>query len=391
MPQKRLLTPGPTQVPEEARLALARQTTHHRTPEFRGLFAGVLAGLKHVLQTDDDVVVLSSSGSGGMEAAVVNFVPRGGKAIVLEGGVFAQRWTHICQAFGIEVVRHEVSWGQAVDPADVAALLTKHPDAAAVYGTLMESSTGVAHDIEAIGRHVARSPALFIVDGISGAGAIECRTAAWGIDVLVVGSQKALMLPPGLAFLTVSERAWQRLEGLTPQAFYFNLKYYRPKLRGFKPGEGPDTPWTPAIGLIMALAETLREIQRDGIEAVWRRTSRLAAATRAGLAALGLELFAARPADGMTAVRVPAGIDGGQLLKRLEARFGIKLAGGQLQLKGKIIRIAHFGVLDEVDMLSTLAGLELVLLELGHPVTLGAGVAAAGKILSADVPATDAL
>jgi aspartate aminotransferase-like enzyme len=376
------MTPGPTQVPEEARLAMARQISHHRTPEFRAVFAEVLAGLQDVFQTTSDVAVLSSSGTGAMEAAVVNFVQRGGKAIVLEGGVFAQRWTHICQAFGIHVVRHEIPWGQAVQPADVAALLAQHADAAAVFGTLMESSTGVGHDVAAIARVVSPSRALFIVDAISGAGAMECRTSAWGIDVLVVGSQKALMLPPGLAFLAVSERAWQQLDQIEPQAFYFNLKYYRAKLHGFKPGEGPDTPWTPAIGLIVALAESLRSIRGEGIERVWQRARRLAEATRAGVTALGLELFAARPADGMTAVRFPAGLDGGKFLQRLETRFGVKLAGGQLQLKGQIFRIAHFGMLDELDILATLAGMELVLLELSHPVTLGSGVAAASRVLA---------
>ena len=277
MPQKRLLTPGPTQVPEAARLAMPRQVTHHRTPEFRALFAEVLDGLKDVFQTTNDVVVLTSSGTGAMEAAVVNFVPRGGKAIVLEGGVFAQRSAHICQAFGIDVIRLEIPFGQAVSPPAVARLLTEHPDTAAVFGTLMESSTGVAHDVEGIARVVADSPALFIVDAISGAGVVECRTSAWGIDVLVVGSQKALMLPPGLAFLAVSEAAWKKMEAIDPPAFYFNLKYYRPKLRGFRPGEGPDTPWTPANGLIAALAECLRLIRAR------HRTSLAASArTRSG-------------------------------------------------------------------------------------------------------------
>lgn len=386
MPQKRLMTPGPTQVPEEARLAMARQTMHHRTPEFRAIFADVLAGLQEVFQTPDDIAVLSCSGSGGMEAAVVNFVPRGGKAIVLEGGVFAQRWTHIARAFGIEVVRHEVPWGQAADPTEVAVLLEQHPDAAAVFGTLMESSTGVGHDVEAIARVVAGTPALFVVDGISGVGAMECRTRQWGIDVLVAGSQKAFMVPPGLAFVSVSDKAWQQLDRIEPQAFYFNLKYFRQKLHGFKPGEGPDTPWTPAVGLVLALAESLRIIRREGIERVWRRTRLLGQATRAGITALGLEIFAARPADGMTAVRFPDDFDGGKFLKRLEQRFGVKLAGGQLQLKGQIFRIAHFGLLDELDILSTQAAIELVLLEHGYPVTLGAGVAAAGKVLAAAAP-----
>jgi serine---pyruvate transaminase len=191
MPNYRLLTPGPTQVPEEARLAMTRQIRHHRTGQFRLLLSEVLEGLKHVFQTEHDVLLLTSSGTGAMEAAVASVVPRGGKAIVLESGKFSERWRLICEAFAVDVVRHEVPWGEAFSPDDVAQLLVEHPDAVAVYTTLSESSTGVAHDIEAIGRAVAATPALLVVDAISGAGAIECRTDAWGIDLLVVGAQKA--------------------------------------------------------------------------------------------------------------------------------------------------------------------------------------------------------
>ncbi len=308
---------------------------------------------------------------------------------MLEGGAFAARWTHIARAFGIAVVRLEVPWGRAIEPAEVAAILNEHRDAVAVFGTLMESSTGVAHDIEAIGRVVKPTGALFIVDAISGAGCVACETDAWGIDVLVVGSQKALMLPPGLAFLGVSEAAWRRLDEYEPSAFYFNLKHYRANLRGFKPGEGPDTPWSPAVSLVVALAECLRLIRAEGVEAIWRRCDRLGRATRAGVAALGLEPFAERPAAGMTAVRFPrptkidspTGFDGGAMLRRLESRFGLKLAAGQVRLKGHIFRIAHFGQIDELDILSTLAALEIVLVEMGREVKLGAAVAAASAVL----------
>ncbi len=370
------MTPGPTQVPELARLAMAREVLHHRTPEFKALFADVLDGLKYVFQTQNDVVVLSASGTGAMEAAVVNLVPRGGKAIVLDAGVFARRWAQIAQAFGIEVVRHEVPWGQAVRAADVARMLAEHPDAVAVLGTLMESSTGVGHDVQAIGRVVRESQAVYVVDAISGAGAMECRSDAWGIDVLVVGSQKALMLPPGLSFLSVSEKAWRQIDRTEPQAFYFNLSFHRDKLRS-----GPETPWTPAVTLVVGLAESLKQIRAAGIEAVWAQCEKLGRATRAGVQALGLELFAQRPAAGLTAVKVPPGLDGGLLLARLESRFGVKLAGGQDKLRGKIFRIGHFGALDELDVLGTLAALELTLAELGQPVTLGAAVAAAGNEL----------
>lgn len=191
-------------------MAMARDVIHHRSAEFKAIMGEVLAGLKDIFQTAGDVIVLTASGSGGMEAAVTSSVPRGGKAIVVEGGVFARRWTQICQAFGIEVVRLEVPWGQAVDAADVERLLKEHPDAVAVFATLLESSTGVAHDVEALGRVVAKTPALLVVDAISGAGALPCRTDAWNIDVLVVGGQKALMLPPGLAMIAVMQKPGNR-------------------------------------------------------------------------------------------------------------------------------------------------------------------------------------
>lgn len=377
MLKKRLMTPGPTQVPEEALLTLARQVTHHRTSEFLALFAEVLTGLKEVFQTSSDVIVLASSGTGAMEAAVTNVVPRGGKAIVLDAGNFAHRWVNICEAYGIEVVRHQIEWGEAARADEVAALLEKHPDAVAVYGTLMESSTGVGHDVKAIAQVVAPTKALFVVDGISGAGVMECRTDDWGIDILVVGSQKALMMPPGLAFLTVSDAAWKQIETVKPQAYYFDLKQHRKKIK-----EGPDTPWTPAHTMIAALHENLKLIRAAGMEAIWERARILSRATRAGVAALGLEPFAARPADGLTAVRFPEGLDGSAFTKLLETRFGIKVAGGQGHLKGKIFRIAHMGIVDELDILSTLSAIELVLDELGRPVEFGTGTAAACQVLA---------
>jgi len=369
------MTPGPTEVPEAALQAMGRQVTHHRTPQFRALLAEVLEGLRYVLQTESDVVLLASSGTGGMEAAVTNLVPRGGKALVLESGVFSRRWSDICRRYGIEVHTVAVPWGQAIPPAAVEQALGEHPDAVAVFGTLMESSTGTGHDIESIGRVVEASDSLFVVDGISGAGAMRCLTDAWNVDVLVVGSQKALMVPPGLAVLSVSEAAWRQMDRLQPQAFYFDLKLHRAKLAG------PDTPWTPAHTLVAGLAESLRLIRAEGIENVWQRCQRLAEMTQAGVVAMGLQVFSDRPASGMTAVRLPVGIDAGQLLGRLEQRFGVKLASGQLELKGRIFRIAHFGLIDELDIIATLAAIELVLDELGHPVTLGAAAAAASRAL----------
>jgi serine---pyruvate transaminase len=374
--KQRLLTPGPTQVPEAALLGMARQITHHRTSEFRRLLAEVFAGLKHVFATENDVLMLSSSGTGAMEAAVVNLVPRGGKAIVLESGKFAERWRKICEAFGIQVVRYEVPWGELFDAGHVAGLLQQHPDAAAVFATLLETSTGVGHDIESIGRVVRPSKTLLVVDGISGVGAMECRTDDWGIDMLVVGAQKALMTPPGLAFLAVSPAAWKQIESISRPAFYFDLLAYRKALTE------SDTPYTPAIPLVNALAESLRVIQSVGIEPIWKRTRILSRAARAGVEALGMRLVARRPADGMTAVYFPDGLDGKDFLGRLESRFGLKLAGGQGPMKGRIFRLAHMGMADDLDIISSLSAIELVLVEMGQDVKLGAAGAAASRVLA---------
>ncbi len=376
MPRKRLFTPGPVEVPQSALLAMTRQVRHHRTAEFRDLMREVRENLQYAFQTVHDVLVLSCSGTGGMEAAVVNLVPRGGKALVLESGKFAERWRLIAERFGIEVVRYEVPWGEVFDPAEVQRLLRQHPDLAAVFSTLQETSTGVGHDIEAIGRVVRESPALLVVDGISGVGAMECRSDAWGIDVLVVGAQKALMTPPGLAFLAVSPRAWRQIESIPRPAFYFDLLAYR------KAAEVHETPYTPAIPLVEALAESLRLVRQTGIENLWARSKRLSRATLAGTATLGIKPVARRPAEGVSAVYLPEGIDGKRFLGRLEERFGIKLGGGQGPLKSKIFRLAQMGLVDEVDILGCLAAIELVLREMGCDVVLGSAAAAAERVLA---------
>ena len=369
------MTPGPTQVPEACRLALARQVTHHRTPEFRAIHAELIAGLQEIFQTRNDIVTIAGSGTAGMEAAVASVLPRGGKAIVLESGKFSERWRILCERFGIEVVRYELPWGEPFDAGRVAELLDEHPDAMAVYATLCETSTGVGHDIRAIGRVVAKSKALFIVDGISSVGAMECRTDDWGIDILVVGSQKALMGPPGLAFLAISPTAWKQIESIDRQAFYLDLIAYRKSL------ETNDTPYTPLRFLMEAMLENVRQLRAEGIEAVWSRIERLAAATRAGLEALGLELVPRRPAEAMTAAYLPEGIDAKAFLGRLEARFGIKPAGGQGPLSGRIFRIGHFGQIDELDIVGVVAAVELLLAEYARIDMLGKGTQAVLAVL----------
>ncbi len=375
--KQRLLTPGPTPVPEETLLELARPVFFHRTPEFRQILAEVLADLQYLFRTKNLVVPLTSSGTGGMEAAVANCLPTGAKAICLSAGRFGERWRNLCKAFGVEAVNVTAPYGQAVQPEQLARALAGHPDAKAVCTTLSETSTGVAHDVSAFGKLVAPTPALLLVDAISALGAMECRTDDWHIDICVTGSQKALMLPPGLAFLSVSDKAWKVIDANpNPRAFYFDLKKARAKL------ETSDTPYTPAHTLVRALRVSLKKMRAEGIDNIMARQARTAAAARAGFQALGLELFASRPADGLTTVKMPANIDSTVLLDKLEKQYGMKVANGQDNLKGKIIRLAHMGYIDQFDVLGAIAGIELVLKEMGQPIEPGKGVAAAQRVLA---------
>lgn len=379
MRKPRLMTPGPAPVPEDVMLEMARPVIHSRDPRTKDAIKVATEGLQEVFQTKNDVLIMAATGTGAMEAAVVNTVPPGGKAIVLNAGWFGLRWAKICQAYGINAVTIDVEWGQPVDPAAVENALREHPDAVAVMGTLSETSTGTGHPIAEIGKVVAKTDALFIVDGISGVGAMECRTDDWNVDLLAVGSQKALMLPPGLAFLAVSEKAWKQVDAFSPKAFYFSLKAARKKLPEF------DTPYTPAHTLIFGLNVALKRIREEGIANVWKRHKLMSDACQAGVKALGLELFSARPADGLTAFIVPEGLKEAEIRKKLDQKFGISVVGGQDKLKGKIIRVGHMGYVDELDVIAALAGLEIVLAELGHDAEPGAAVTAAQRVLIGDL------
>jgi aspartate aminotransferase-like enzyme len=376
----RLLTPGPTPVPEETLLELARPVTFHRSPEFRAVLGEVVEDLKYVFQTKNTVLVLTASGTGGMEAAVSGIVAPGEKAILLISGRWGERWRGICKAFGVNIVAVEVPYGEAAQPAQLEKALAQHPDAVAVFATFSETSTGVVNDIAAFGKIVAKTPAIFAVDTISGLGVMEFRTDAWNVDVNVTGSQKALMLPPGLAYVSVSDKAWAKIEkNTTGRNFYLDLKRYRAKIAE------NDTPYTPANTLIKAQRTSLKRLRAEGIENVWARHARVAAACRAGVQALGLEVYAKQPADGLTVITVPAGVDGTAVLGRLEKKYGLKLANGQDNLKGKIWRLAHMGYIDQFEVLAALAGLELVLLEMSYGIEPGAGVAAFQRSLAESV------
>ena len=375
MQKPRLMTPGPAPVPEDVLLELARPVIHHRSAEAKQVMIEVQAGLKEVFQTKHDVLIFTASGTGAAEAAIINTVARGKKAVVLNAGYFADRWVKVCKPYGIEAVSIDTEWGKAVDPQQVENALKQHPDAELVIGTLSETSTGTGHPVEAIGRVVAKTEAAFMVDGISGVGAMEARTDAWGVDLMVAGSQKAFMLPPGLSFVSVSPKAWKKIDACPTCCFYLDMKLARKKMADY------DTPFTPAHTLILALRQSLRRILAEGVENVWGRHKRMSDACQAGITALGLELFSERPAEGLTVFRVPDGLKDSAIRSKLFDRFGITLVGGQDKLKGQIVRIGHMGYMDELDVISGLAALEMVLAELGYEVEPGRAVTAAQQIL----------
>lgn len=376
----RMLTPGPTPVPEETLLELARPIFYHRSAAFRRLLTEVTEDLKYVFQTAHPVLTLTSSGTGGMEAALTGCAPPGAKVICLIAGRWGERWRNIARAMSIEVISVSCPYGQSVGPDSLREALRQHPDAMAVCATLCETATGARGDIAAFGAIVAQTPAVLLVDAISGLGGMECRTDAWSVDLCVTGSQKALQMPPGLAFVSVSPKAEALLRANpNPRTYYFDLRKY---LESLKTG---DSPFTPAHTLIRALRLSLKRMREAGIENLWARSARMGEAARAGAMAIGVRPFAADPAASMTVLEVPDGIDGNALVARLEDRHGIKIAGGQESLKGKILRLAHMGHIDEFDVLAALSALELTLLELGHPLTPGAAVAAAQRIYAQSV------
>jgi aspartate aminotransferase-like enzyme len=372
--KQRLFTPGPTPLNPAVQEALSRPILHHRTDEFRGVLKDCITGLKAFFKTSDDVLVLAASGTGAMEAAVVNVLSPGEAMVALVAGNFGERWANIGKAYGMDVRVLEASWGEAVPPDAVAAALDKDPQIRAVFVQLSESSTGVRHDIEALARITRSRPGtLLVVDAISGAGAMALETAAWGVDVVVVGSQKALALPPGLAFLSLSAKAWERVEASKTPRFYFDLRRER------KAQAGGETAFTPAISNVIALKAALDFVAASGgVDALVANAGTLAAMTRAAAGAWGLPLVAPRDhGDALTALYPPAGLESGALVKALKSEFGSTVAGGQGLLKGKILRVAHLGYYDATDILGLLGTLELALQRLGHKFEPGKGLAAA--------------
>jgi len=371
-----LFAPGPTPIPPEVLLAMAQPILHHRTPQFQSLFGTVLEDLKYVFQTDQPVLVLASSGTGAMEAAVTNLLSPGEEAVTIRGGKFGERWAEICEAYGIRSVNIDVEWGKAVDPQIVEDTVKAHPKVKAVLWQASETSTGVRHPTKELAEICREHSVLSVVDGITAIGVFDVPMDAWKLDVVVSGSQKAFMLPPGLAFIALSERAWARMEESRSPKYYFDLKKEK------KSQSKADTAYTPAVSMIMGLKVSLDLIKTEGLKKVFARHALLAEATREAMKALGLELLApGSPSDAVTAVKVPSNVDGGAITKTLRDKYGVTIAGGQSQLKGKIFRISHMGYVSKADILLIVGMTEVALKELGYDLEPGRGVSRAQEIL----------
>jgi len=377
MKKYQLMAPGPTPVPSNVLLAMAQPMIHHRTPEYDALFAEVRRGLKRLFQTTQEVLPFASSGTGAMEGAVANTLSAGDTVLLLRAGKFAERWEEICRAFGVTVVPLSAPFGETVPAAAFAEALRRHPEARAVLMQHSESSTGVLHDVRGIAAATRDSQAILIVDAVSSLGIADLQMDAWGVDVVVSGSQKGLMLPPGLSLCAVSQKAWGHVRTSRLPKYYFD---FTAEAKSVAKGEAH---FTPAVSIMVGLREVLRMLEAEGLANTFRRHDRLARATRAGVEALGLEIFAkATPSPALTPVVAPAGIDSEKILATYSTSHNITIAGGQGEMKGKVFRLGHMGYVAEFDVISALAALEQVLQELGHAVDFGASVSAAQKIFA---------
>ena len=370
-----LLSPGPTPIPNEVALAMSETMIHHRTPQFNKIFDQARQGLKKLFGTNNDVLMLASSGTGAMEASVANLFSPADKVLVINGGKFGERWLNIANAFGLNPVELKVEWGQAVKVEAVEKQLKAHPDLKGVMIQASETSTTVLHPVKEIAKLTKNGP-LFLVDGVTAVGVVSVPLDEWSLDVLVTGSQKAMMLPPGLGFIALSDRAWARTKEATLPRFYFDLNLER---KNQQKGSGA---FTPAVSLIFGARAALEMMQREGLERVYARHARMSRATRAAATALGLKLLAPdSPSPAATGVYLPDGIDADQVLDYLRDHMNITLAEGQDQLKGKVIRIAHVGYMGAFDVITAVAALEMALRKFGVELPFGKGVAAAQEVL----------
>ncbi|HXF36709.1 MAG TPA: alanine--glyoxylate aminotransferase family protein [Actinomycetota bacterium] len=374
-----ILAPGPTPIPPQVLLAQGSPLVYHRGPAFGELLRGIVDRLRQVYRTRNDVLVLTSSGTGGLESAVANLFSPGDRVVVPVAGYFGERFARIASAYGLDVHRIDYAWGRAVDPADVEAALAEAP-AKGVLVQHSETSTGVVHDVEAIARVARAAGALVVVDAVSSLGAVPFDCDGWGIDAAVGGSQKALSASPGVAFVAVSPAAWEAAERATSPRFYFDWRAYRASFQL----PSPESPWTPAVHVLMGLAAALDLYLAEGVEAALARHERLSRAVKEAVRALGLDLFGEHPERGwaVTAVRAPEGIDGDELVARVRRDHRVILAPGQGPLKGKVFRIGHLGSYEELDIVRGVAALEMTLEAMGYPVKRGAAVAAAEDVFA---------
>ena len=373
--KQRLLTPGPTPLLPQALHAMMGSDIHHRTEDFRNLYRAVLADLKEVFGTSNDVLALVASGTGAMEASVTNLFSPGDRVVVCSAGKFGERWVEITKAYSLDVVLLESQYGDTVSPQRVADALKSNPNTRGVFVQASETSTGAAHDVRSMGEIIKKTPAIFIIDGITGLGTMPLNIDGWGLDVVIGGSQKAFMIPPGMAFMSVSPKAWAFAETARLPHYYFNLK------REKKSAANGEAIWTPATALLLALAEALKYIKSVGMDKLVDNAQLLAKATRAAVTVLGLELFApASPSAAVTAVKSPKGMDSSVIVKEFRNRFGSIITNGQGSMKGEIFRLAHLGYYDFADLFSIIAELEIILAAQGLPVKFGAGVAAAQNV-----------
>ena len=377
MKKYQLMAPGPTPVPSQVLLAMAQPIIHHRTPEYEALFAEARTGLKRLFQTEQDVIALACSGTGAMEASIANVFSAGDTVAVVQAGKFGERWAEIARAYGLRVIELTAPFGHTVAPERIGDALKAHSEIRAVLAQHSETSTGVLHDVRAYAAVTRHTDALLIVDAVSSLGIAPLAMDSWGIDVVVAGSQKGLMLPPGLAFCALSERAWARAAASNLPKYYFDLAAER------KFGRRNDVRFTPAVSIVVGLREVLRMLEGEGLENVFLRHDRLARATRAGCEALGLDLFArATPSPAVTSVVAPRGIDGEAIVAAYARAHNITIAGGQGEMKGQVFRLGHMGYAAEFDVIVALSALEQVLADLGLPVDFGAAMRAAQKIFA---------
>ncbi len=376
MKKIRLFTPGPTMVPEDVMLEMARPIEHHRTGWYREMHEELHGLLQYLFQTKATCLTLTGSGTSAAEGAIVGCCPPGHKALVVENGKFSERWSKVCAAFGIDHTVLPLAWGHGAKVADIQKAMDADPKIDTVIVVHSETSTTALTDVEGIAGLTRDRGAILIVDGITAVGAIPVKMDAWGVDAYITGSQKALMLPPGLGFAAVNDRAWERIDSGKMPTFYNDLKAFRKSLGTF------DAPYTPAVTLVRGAVKVLRGIKERGLESIWKETTMLAQATRAAAEAMRLGVFAADPVDSVTAVLVPDSVDEAKLRKTIRAKYGFQIAGGQGELKGRIVRFSHMGYVDAFDTLGAIAALELTLAEQGFDVKIGSGVSAAQRVFA---------